>query len=143
MSNKKYNENFVEAFVELDKLCCGKFGVQMGGVTEYIIRLNNAKYAPKRDEVLPLLIKYRNLRNKFAHEPEAFKLDDSVTKNDIKWLVNFKKSVSKKKDPLTVYLRKARRLVRRKKLGKTLLGILGVAAVAGAAAFALLQLGII
>lgn len=130
MSKKKYNEKFVEAFVELDKLCCEKFGVQMGGVTEYITRLNNAKYAPNRDEVLPVLVKYRNLRNKFAHEPEAFKTIDAVAKNDIKWLVDFKKSINKKKDPLTAYLRKARRLVRRRNFAKALLAILGVAAVA-------------
>lgn len=136
MSKRKYNEKFVEAFVELDKLCCEKFGVQMGGVTEYITRLNNAKYAPNRDEILPVLVKYRNLRNKFAHEPEAFK-NGTVTKNDIKWLVNFKKSINKKKDPLTAYLRKARRLVHRRNFGKALLAILGIAAVAGVALFAL------
>ena len=137
MGKKKYNEKFVEAFVELDKLCCEKFGVQMGGVTEYITRLNNAKYAPNRDEILPVLVKYRNLRNKFAHEPEAFKKTDAVVKNDIKWLVDFKKSINKKKDPLTAYLRKARRLVRRRNFGKALLAILGIAAVAGVALFAL------
>ena len=135
MSNKKYNEKFVEAFVELDKLCCEKFGVQMGGVTEYITRLNNAKYAPNRDEVLPVLVKYRNLRNKFAHEPEAFKKTDAVAKNDIKWLKDFKKSINKKKDPLTAYLRKARRLVRRRNFTKALLAILGVAAAAAVVLF--------
>ena len=138
MSKKKYNEKFVEAFVELDKLCCEKFGVQMGGVTEYITRLNNAKYAPNRDEVLPVLVKYRNLRNKFAHEPEAFKTVGAVDKNDIKWLVNFKKSINKKKDPLTAYLRKARRLVRRRNFGKALLAILGVAAAAAVVVFVVL-----
>ena len=137
MGKKKFNEQFVEAFVELDKLCCEKFGVQMGGVTEYITRLNNAKYAPNRDEVLPVLVKYRNLRNKFAHEPEAFKKADAVAKTDVKWLVDFKKSINKKKDPLTTYLRKARRLVRRRNFGKALLAILGVAAVAAVAFFAL------
>ena len=137
MSKKKYNEKFVGAFVELDKLCCEKFGVQMGGVTEYITRLNNAKYAPNRDEVLPVLVKYRNLRNKFAHEPEAFK-NEVATKNDVKWLVDFKKSLNKKKDPLTSYLRKARRLVRRKNFGKALLTILGIAAVAAVVVFVIL-----
>ena len=138
MGKKKYNEKFVEAFVELDKLCCEKFGVQMGGVTEYITRLNNAKYAPNRDEVLPVLVKYRNLRNKFAHEPEAFKKTDAVTNNDVKWLVDFKKSINKKNDPLTAYLRKALRLVRRRNFGKALLTILGIAAVAAVVAFVIL-----
>ena len=136
--SKRLNEKFLKSFIELDKLCCEKFGVQMGGVTEYITRLNNAKYAPNRDEVLPVLVKYRNLRNKFAHEPEAFKKTDAVTKNDVKWLVDFKKSINKKKDPLTADLRKARRLVRRRNFGKALLTILGIAAVAAVVAFVIL-----
>ena len=58
---RKLNEKFVNNFIELDKLCCEKFGVASNGVTEYVNRLNNARFAPNRDEVLPELVKYRNL----------------------------------------------------------------------------------
>ena len=130
---RKLNEKFVNNFIELDKLCCEKLGVATNGVTEYINRLNNARFAPNRDEVLPQLVKYRNLRNRFAHEPQALRKSDDIAKADVKWVAKFKKSVKKKKDPISKYLKKARRFARRRKFGKILLTllILGAAAVAG------------
>ena len=133
--SRKINEKFLNNFLELDKLCCEKFGVATNGVTEYINRLNNARFAPDRDEVLPRLVKYRNLRNRFAHEPQAIRKCDDITKADIKWVANFKKSVKKKKDPISKYLKKARRFARRRKFGKILLVLIIVAAIAGAALF--------
>ena len=135
--SRKINEKFLNNFLELDKLCCEKFGVASNGVTEYINRLNNARFAPDRDEVLPKLVKYRNLRNRFAHEPQAIRKCDDVNKEDIKWVGKFKKSVKKKKDPISKYLRKARRFARRRKLRKALLVLVILAAVAAAAVFAL------
>ena len=131
--SRKLNEKFLKRYLELDKLCCEKFGVAVNGVTEYINRLNNAKFAAKRDVVLPKLAKYRNLRNRFAHEPQAIRKCKDIKKKDIKWVVNFKKSVKGKKDPISKYLKKARRFVRGKKLRNLIivLLILGVAAVAG------------
>ena len=131
--SRKLNEKFLTNFLELDKLCCEKFGVASNGVTEYINRLNNAKFAPDRDEVLPRLVKYRNLRNRFAHEPQAIRKCDDIAKADIKWVAKFKKSAKKKKDPISKYLKKARRFARRRKFAKLLLTlvILGAAAVAG------------
>ena len=135
--SRKINEKFLGLFLEVDKLCCEKFGVATNGVTEYINRLNNARFAPDRDEVLPKLVKYRNLRNRFAHEPQAIRKCDDVNKADIKWVGKFKKSVKKKKDPISKYLRKARRFARRRKLRKALLVLVILAAVAAAACFAL------
>ena len=130
---RKLNEKFVNNFIELDKLCCEKFGVASNGVTEYVNRLNNARFAPNRDEVLPELVKYRNLRNRFAHEPQALRKTSDIAKSDIKWVAKFRKSVKKKKDPISKYLKKARRFARRRKLGKLVLVALIVAAVAFAA----------
>ena len=135
--SRKLNEKFLGTFLELDKLCCEKFGVATNGVTEYINRLNNARFAPDRDEVLPRLVKYRNLRNRFAHEPQAIRKCDDINKEDVKWVAKFKKSTKKKNDPISKYLKKARRFARRRKLRKVLLVLLIVAAVAGAAAFLL------
>ena len=136
--SRKINEKFLSNFLELDKLCCEKFGVATNGVTEYINRLNNARFAPNRDEVLPRLVKYRNLRNRFAHEPQAVRKCDDLTKADVKWVGKFKKSVKGKKDPISKYLRKARRFARNRKLRKVLLALLIVAIVAGGAAALLL-----
>ena len=134
---RKLNEKFVNNFIELDKLCCEKFGVASNGVTEYVNRLNHARFAPNRDEVLPELVKYRNLRNRFAHEPQALRKSSDIAKADVKWVAKFKKSVKKKKDPISKYLSKARRFARRRKLRKALLVLVILAAVAAAAVFAL------
>lgn len=133
--SRKINEKFLNNFLELDKLCCEKFGVATNGVTEYINRLNNARFAPDRDEVLPRLVKYRNLRNRFAHEPQAIRKCDDLAKSDVKWVGNFKKAVKGKKDPISKYLKKARRFARKRKFGRTLLVLLIIAAVAVAGLF--------
>ena len=135
--SRKINEKFLNNFLELDKLCCEKFGVATNGVTEYINRLNNARFAPNRDEVLPKLVKYRNLRNRFAHEPQAIRKCDDINKADVKWVGKFKKTVKAKKDPITKYVKKARRFARRRKFGKALLVILILGALAAAAYFLL------
>ena len=113
---RRNNEKFLNTYIELEKLCCEKFGVSAGGVTEYINRLNNARFAPGRDEVLPKLVRYRNIRNRFAHEPQAIRSTDEIDKNDIKWVMHFRHEMMKKRDPISKYLRKARRFARRKKI---------------------------
>ena len=118
--SKRLNENFLKSFLELDRLCCEKFGVATGGVTEYINRLNNACFAPDRDTVLPKLVKYRNIRNLFAHEPGAIRKSDEVTKEDLNWLLHFRRDVIKKRDPISKYLRKARRFARARKIKRAL-----------------------
>ena len=133
--SRKINEKFLNNFLELDKLCCEKFGVATNGVTEYINRLNNAKFAAKRDVVLPKLAKYRNLRNRFAHEPQALRKSSDIAKSDVKWVAKFKKSVKGKKDPISKYLKKARRFARRRKLGRIVLILLILAALAVAGFF--------
>ena len=119
---RRLNESFLNTYMELDKDCCDKFGVASGGVTEYINRLNNARFAPGRDDVLPRLVRYRNIRNKFAHEVNAIRKVDEITKVDINWIRNFDKDVVKKRDPISAYLRKARKFARRRKLRRILYG---------------------
>lgn len=127
---KKQNETFMEIYLELDKLCCTKFGIPSGGVTEYINRLNNARFAPSRDEVLPRLVRYRNLRNNFAHEPGFIRKSNEVTKDDIKWVDHFRHDVLNKRDPVAKYLRSFERYALEKKVKKVLFAFLGVLAVA-------------
>ena len=134
MSNKhKINDKFLNAFIEVDKSCSAKFGVSGSGVNEYINRLRNARFAQGRDEVLSRLAKYVNLRNRLAHEVGALRQIDEITKDDVKWLISFNKSLEKKKDPISMYLRKARRYAKRRKALKVVL-IVGVIALAVAAA---------
>ncbi|MBQ8688924.1 MAG: hypothetical protein IJ515_01005 [Clostridia bacterium] len=113
---KRINEHFLSSYMELDKDLCEKFGVTTGGVTEYINRLNNARFAPGRDNVLPRLVRYRNIRNKFAHEVGAIRRVDEITKVDVNWIRSFNRDVIRKRDPISEYLKKARKYARRKKM---------------------------
>ena len=137
MSKRSINEKFLNTYIELDKLCCEKFGVASNGVTEYINRLNNARFAPNRDEVLPNLVKYRNLRNRFAHEPEAIRKADDISKADIKWVADLKKTVKGKKDPISKYLKKAKSFASKQKAKKVAVVVLILGAAAVAAVFGL------
>ena len=133
--SKKINKKFLKLYVELDSHCCDRLGVKAGGVTEYINRLESAKFAPKRDETLDSLNKYRNVRNILANDPKAMKKSKILTKYDLKWIKKFIKSLKRKKDPISAYLRKARKYARRKKAKKVILWLLVIAAAAAAVLF--------
>ena len=115
---KKHNGAFLNAYIELDKICCHKFGIVTGGITEYINRLINARFAPDRDQILPRLVRYRNIRNRIAHEAGALQSIDELTKADVRWLEDFIKDIEKRRDPITLYLRKARRYAKRRRTRK-------------------------
>ena len=126
---KRLNERFLASYIELDKDCCEKFGVAAGGVTEYINRLNNARFAPGREEALPRLVKYRNLRNKMAHELGSLRKMNEVTKADISWIRKFDKDILKRNDPISAYLKKARRYARRRRIKRYVTAGAAVAAI--------------
>jgi hypothetical protein len=113
---KRINEKFLTCYMELDKNCCDKFGIATGGTTEYINRLNNARFAPGRDDALPRLVKYRNIRNKIAHEIGSIRKINDITKVDIAWIKKFNKDIIRRKDPISLYLKKARRYARRRRI---------------------------
>ena len=115
---KRLNERFLASYIELDRNCCEKFGVSVGGVTEYVNRLNNARFAPGREEALPRLVRYRNIRNKMAHELGTLRKMNDVTRTDLKWIRSFNKDITKRRDPISKYLKKARRYARRRKIQK-------------------------
>lgn len=125
----KINLAFFNAYLELDKVCAQRFEISKNGVSTYIGRLVELRFAPERSEVLPLLIKYRNYRNTIAHEVDALSELGEITKEDIKWLNRFAKSVSAKRDPVSRYERKAKRYAiwRRVRLVLIALGVIAVA----------------
>ena len=124
---KRQNELFLNNYIELDKACCDKFGVTSGGVGEYINRLNNARFAPNRDVVLPRLVRYRNIHKRFYYEPGAVRKDEEIGRDDIRWISRFRRDVLSKRDPISVYLRKARRYAFKKKLSRILIfGLLAI-----------------
>ncbi len=140
--SSKINMSFFKAYIELDKACADRLGVERNGVSAYINSLVELRFAPERSEVLPRLIKYRKARNIIAHEDGAIDQLDELTKDDVKWLNRFAKTVSGKRDPISRYERKARRYSIWKKV-KIVLIILLVAAVAVCGYVVMNMLGII
>ena len=137
---KRLNEHFLASYITLDKDCCEKFGVATGGVTEYINRLNNARFAPGREDALPRLVRYRNIRNKMAHEIGSLTRANEVTKSDVAWLRKFDKDIIKRKDPISAYLKRARRYARRRRIKKYLtVGAASLAVILGIIVFFLLK----
>ena len=122
----------------MDKACCAKFNVTTGGTGEYINRLNNARYAPDREDVLPRLVKYRSIQKRLIEDPKALKKDTEVTKEDVKWLQDFKRKVEKKQDPIALYLKKAKKYAAKEKRTTVLCVLLGIAVIAGIVALVLL-----
>ena len=116
----KLNVSFLTEYIELDKACCRKFGIQSGGVSMYINTLVQERFIPEREEVLPRLIRYRNLRNKLAHDEGALNNLNEIEKADLKWIQGFVRTVSKKKDPISLYKIKAERYEKGKKLATIL-----------------------
>ncbi len=135
MNNTKTNQAFLAAYIDLDKTCAEKLDTKTG-VTEYINKLTNMRYASGRDEILPRLINYRRLRNRIAHEPGAMKDIDNIAKEDISWLKALDKSIKKGKDPVSKYLKKAGVGAKRRALVRT-------AIFAGAAALLLAVVALI
>ena len=137
---KRLNEHFLASYITLDKDCCEKFGVATGGVTEYINRLNNARFAPGREDALPRLVRYRNIRNKMAHEIGSLTRANEVTKSDVAWLRKFDKDIIKRKDPISAYLKRARRYARRRRIKKYLtVGAASLAIILSIIVFVLLK----
>ena len=117
---KRLNERFLATYIALDKDCSEKFGVATGGLTEYINRLNNARFAPGREDALPRLVRYRNIRNKMAHELGSLRKMNDVTSADISWLRKFNRDLIRRKDPISAYLKRARRYARRRRIKRYL-----------------------
>ena len=123
------NRIFFNTYIKVDKVCCAKLGVERGGVSAYINKLTNNRFAPDREETLERLINLRNARNALAHEEDAMGTYKQVTRQDVKWLQNFERELIRKKDPISLYLRRARGYVRR----RNVLAIIAVLALAAAA----------
>lgn len=140
MSNK-VNTAFFNAYIELDKACEQSLGVKRGGINTYINNLVELRFAPGRSDVLPKLIQYRKIRNIIAHEENAMSRLGDVTKKDVQWLNRFAKTVSRGKDPVSVYNRKSRRYSLWRKLRFVIFAVL-ILAVLGAVAFVFNKLGL-
>lgn len=133
MGKKKLNNNYIKAYAQLESRCQEKFGVTAGGVDEYMKRLESARFAPNRDEVLGKLNAYQSLSRRFDTEPNAVRHIKEVQKSDIQWVKKFALSLKKKKDPISRYLKSARKYARGRKARRIFITILILLVLAGAA----------
>ena len=122
---------------ELVEACEEKFGVSADGVDKYIERLESARFAPDREDVLGKLSQYKHLSKRFENDPAAIKSVKEIEKNDIKWVKKFGTSLKKKNDPISRYLKSAKKYVRGRKARRTFLVILILLIVAAGAVVAL------
>ena len=127
------NQIFFNTYIKVDKVCCAKLGIEQGGVTAYINKLMNARFAPDREQTLDQLTSLRALRNLMAHEEGVMSGNvKHLTKQDVKWLQNFERDLVHNRDPISRYLRRARGYVRRRRVVAVIaILVLAAAAVAG------------
>ena len=99
----KLNKIFFNTYIEADKLCCAKFGVERGGINEYINKLINSRFASDREDTLNRLTKYRDIRNVLAHEAGAMSADESLVRSDVKWMQGFTSDLHYKRPPFQIF----------------------------------------
>ena len=126
----RLNRKFFETYINVDKIAAEKFGIESGGLTAYINRLINSRFAPDREETLSMLTKCRRMRNVLAHESGAFDGGEDVTKDDIKWLQGFERDLTRRRDPISRYLRKSKSYLLRRRIATAVVVLALVAATA-------------
>ncbi len=110
----KINQEFLEEYKHLDKLCKEAFESDKG-VTNYIDYMKSVPYENSRkilgwESDLKRLISLRHIRNKLAHDVGT--LDEAmVTRGDIDWLEEFYERIMASDDPISK-LRKTRKSVK-------------------------------
>ena len=110
---RRTNLKFLKIYLTLDKVLCDR---HISGVSEYISRLDDARYAERREEVLKHLLRYRSIRNRLAHEPGALDSIKSISSGDIKWIKRFLRDLRRGRDPVSRYIHRAERLLIIKKI---------------------------
>lgn len=135
--SRKLNEQFFKEYLLLEKECRKKFDVELGGIRKYIDRFDNFQFLPERDEVETSLCRYSELYYKFANHPDALQKNDDLKPADVKWVRDFTARVRTQADPISLYLKKAERYFRRRKLKRILVVSLVVLIALAAAAAAI------
>ena len=99
------NEEFMEAFKHLDKICKEIFNSEKG-VTSYIDAMeeitNGDRYVSNWNYTLKMLKGLRHIRNQYAHEIGS-SYDNICVPEDIEWLKSFYNEIMNTTDPLAQY----------------------------------------
>lgn len=102
MSYSKLNERLVESFGELEKMCNFVFD-DIHGVTCYINKMSENTLSKADKAILKKLKTVRRKRNQLSHGEVLFS-DECACEEDIEFLEEFMKSITKCTDPLKLYL---------------------------------------
>jgi hypothetical protein len=99
------NDEFMEAYKHLDKICREIFSAEKG-VTTYIDEMreisDGSRFVSSWNNVLNRLIQLRKIRNDYAHEVgNAY--EDICSPADIQWLNDFYNAILLTSDPLALY----------------------------------------
>ena len=101
----RINDEFMEAFKHLDKICKELFDAEKG-VTSYIDEMeritNGPRYVPNWNFVLRRLKDLRHIRNNHSHEIGT-SYGDICSPEDVQWLVSFYNDIMNTNDPLALY----------------------------------------
>ena len=99
------NDEFMEAYKHLDKIC-GEIFNNEKGVTTYIYELERQRsgsfYVGSWDVTYQKLKKYRHIRNTYVHEVGTSSSEICSTE-DINWLNSFHEDILQRRDPLAQY----------------------------------------
>lgn len=104
MSYSKLNQSLVESFGELEKMCNFVFD-DKHGVTCYIDKLDEKTLSKDDREILKKLKSIRHKRNQLSHGDVSFD-EECADEEDIEFLEEFMKSITKGSDPLKLYFAK-------------------------------------
>lgn len=99
------NDEFMEAYKHLDKICREIFKNEKG-ITTYIDEMeakrSGAFYVGSWDATLRKLKEYRHIRNAYVHEVGTSDLE-ICGEEDINWLKGFYEDIMQRRDPLAQY----------------------------------------
>ena len=109
MSKGRYDK-FLNAYAELDNICAEYLGVEREGVAEYINRLGSCGGGARRAHMLSNLVRYRAVKNELERADGASKKSTvKIKSNDITRINAFIREISKRRDPLSLDLRRKER----------------------------------
>jgi len=101
----KLNDEFMEAYKQLDKICREMYSNEKG-LTTYINEMesqrNGALHISSWNTTLHKLKKYRHIRNAYVHEVGT-SASEICTMDDINWLNAFYVDILQSRDPLAQY----------------------------------------
>ena len=101
MSNQSLNTQLIEAFGNLEQVLSDIYG-EKHGVTAYINHMSSLRITnPQWVYILKSLKGIRHKRNKLSHGEVSFS-ENYALKEDIDFLNDFKKSVFKQTDPISL-----------------------------------------